>query len=81
MVRPCFTHLLNDPERTWIPRYVAAQNFPTTVADHEKAVQDSEGKRRHGEEIHRRNGLAVVPQKRQPALTQIGAPGSALKPT
>jgi hypothetical protein len=27
----------------------------------EEAVQDAERKRRHSEEVHRRNGLAVVP--------------------
>jgi len=40
---PCFTHLLNDPERTWIPGHLTAQNLPAAVADHEEAVQDSEG--------------------------------------
>src|SRR2546429_9846357 len=27
-IRPCFTHLLNDPKCTWSPRYVSTQNFP-----------------------------------------------------
>lgn len=27
-IRPCFPHLLNDPERTRIPGHVAVQNFP-----------------------------------------------------
>src|SRR5215470_5937906 len=59
-IRPCFAHLLHDPEGIGIPSHVASQNFPATVADHEEAVQDSEGKRRCGEEVHRRNRLAVV---------------------
>ena len=51
------------------------------MADHEVAVQDSEGEGRHGEEVHRGDGLAVVAQESQPMLAPLGTPGRTLKPT
>src|SRR5262249_24360797 len=47
-VRPCFPHLLHDPEGTGIPRNVEAQNSPAIVSNDEEAVQDTERKRRQG---------------------------------
>jgi hypothetical protein len=41
------------------------------VADDKKAVQNAKGERWDGEEVHRRNGLAMVPEKRQPSLHRI----------
>jgi hypothetical protein len=39
------------------------------VPYHEEYVEDSEGRRRHGEEVHRGNHFAMVPQECHPALT------------
>jgi hypothetical protein len=42
------------------------QDLPPVVADDEKAVQNTKRERWHGEEIHRRNGLAMVSEERVP---------------
>jgi hypothetical protein len=47
------------------------QYFPPVVVDDEKAVQNTERERWHGEEVHRRNGLAMVSEERQPSLYGI----------
>ena len=77
----CSAHLLNDPERRWMPCHVAAKNRSATMADDEEAIQDSERDRGRGEEIHRRNGFAVVAQERQPAFTQNRSLGSPPVPS
>ena len=59
-VGPRFSHLLHDPWRSGVARYVEAQNFSSVVANDKEAVQDTEADRRNREEVHRRNGLAVV---------------------
>jgi hypothetical protein len=40
------------------------KDAPPVMRDHEKAVKHAEGERRHGEEIHRGNGIAMVVQMR-----------------
>jgi hypothetical protein len=47
------------------------QDLPPVVADDEKAVQNTKRERWDGEEIHCRNGLAMVSEERQPALHGI----------
>src|SRR5260370_20564346 len=47
------------------------QDRPPVVADDEKAVQNTKRERWDGEEIHRRNGLAMVSEERQPSLRGI----------
>ena len=54
-----------------MPGDVEVQNTSTIMADDEKTVQHTEGDRRHREEIHRRNGFAVISEKREPALRRI----------
>ena len=44
------------------------QDLPPVVADDEKSVQNTKRERWDGEEIHRRNGLAMVSEERQPSL-------------
>ena len=44
------------------------QDLAPVVADDEKAIQDTERERWDGEEVHRRNGLAMVSEERQPSL-------------
>ena len=41
------------------------------MADDKKAVQNAKRERWDGEEVHRRNGLAMVPEKRQPSLHRM----------
>ena len=38
----------------------------STVFDHEKTMQDSEPKSWYGEEVHGRNGLAVIAEESSP---------------
>jgi hypothetical protein len=49
-----------------MPRDVAVKNPSTVMADDEQAVEDTEGDRGHGEEIHGRDGFSVVLQESQP---------------
>jgi phosphoketolase len=80
-VRPCFPHLLRDPKGIGIARHIETQNLSSLVADHKEAIKNAKRNRRHCEEIHRGNGLAMVPQKRQPALGWIGRSRRWSKPT
>jgi len=72
---------LNDPEGTGITRNVEAQNSPAIVIDDEQAVQNTEGKRRDGKEVHRCDYLAMVSQECQPTFVQVRAPGHSLQPS
>src|SRR5450432_2355129 len=73
-VRESFTQLLDDPVRIRVSGHVEMQNPAPCMLYDEKTVQHAEAHRRHSEEIHRNDGLAVVPQKSQPALSGISAP-------
>jgi hypothetical protein len=42
------------------------EDLASTVFDHEKTIQDSERKSWYGEEVHGRDGLAVIPQESSP---------------
>src|SRR5260370_1875903 len=56
------------------------QDLPPVVADDEKAVQNTKRERWDGEELQRRNGLAMVAEERQPALRGIGISRSSPDP-
>src|ERR1017187_8551380 len=66
-VFPSLVQLQGNPKRVGITGHVAVQDPTPVVADYEEAVQNAEGQRRHSKKIHRRNGLAMVPQESQPA--------------
>jgi len=51
------------------------------VADDEKAIQNTERKRRDSEEVHGSNGFAMIPQECQPALTHVRVPRHSLEPS
>jgi hypothetical protein len=51
------------------------------VADDEKAIQNTKRERWDGEEVHRRNGLAMVSEKRQPSLYGIWISRSSPDPS
>src|SRR5215469_10970835 len=53
-----------------ISRHAEMQDLPPVVADDEKAVQNTERERWDGEEVYRRNGLAMVSEERQPIASQ-----------
>src|SRR6516225_2643459 len=70
-VGPCFSQLLYNPKRMGISRHIAMQDLAPVVADDEKAVQNTKRERWDGEKVHRRNGLAMVSEERQPSLCRI----------
>src|SRR5262249_5068617 len=51
------------------------------MGDDKQAVEDSEGDRWHGEEIHRRDGFSMVSQERKPALGGLGVPRRSFDPS
>jgi hypothetical protein len=64
-----------------MPRDVEVQNAPTIVAEDEEAVEHAEGDRRNREEIHRRDGLAVIAKKGEPSLGGVRRFWSSFHPT
>ena len=72
-----FPQLLDDPTACRMLRDVEVQDTPALVADDKEAVEDTEGDRGHGEEVHGRNRFPVIRQKRAPAL---GWPGLSRNP-
>jgi hypothetical protein len=55
-----------------MPEGVPTENFVlfkvVVVTDDEEAVEHTERERRHGEEVHRRDGFPVIPQEREPTF-------------
>src|SRR5262249_18578238 len=81
-VWPGLSQLLRDPETVRISRHVQVQNSAAAVmANDEETIQDPEGERRNGKEVHGRNCLAVVAKKAKPALANIKASGRPPQPT
>ena len=64
--RKCFSQLLRYPGAGWVFRDVEMEDLASTVFDHEKTIQDSERESWHGEEVHGRDGLAVIAQESSP---------------
>jgi hypothetical protein len=62
--------LLGDPR---VSRYVEVADFPASVFDDEKAIQQFECDRRNGKEVQRRDDLAVIGKEGQPPLALISA--------
>jgi hypothetical protein len=60
-----------------ISRHIEMQNLTPVVADDKKAIQNTKRERWDREKVHRRNGLAMVSEERQPLLDGIadGEPG------
>jgi hypothetical protein len=55
---------------------VEMQDTPAIVEDDKEAVEDAEGDRGHGEEVHGRNRFPVIRKKRAPALGWLGSLGA-----
>ena len=60
---------------------VAMYNTPAIVTDDEEAVEQAKGNRWNREEIHRPNGLPVVPKKGEPALGWIQVSEGSFHPS
>jgi hypothetical protein len=70
-VGPRFSQLLRNPETIGIPRHIEVQDLTTVVPDDKKAIQNSKGERWDGKKVPRSNGLAMIPEERQPSLRRI----------
>jgi len=63
--------IAGQPKRMGISRHIEMQDLTSLVADDEKAEQNAKRERWDGEKVHRRNGLAMVSEERQPLLDGI----------
>jgi hypothetical protein len=64
--RKGFSQLLHYPGAGWVFGDVEMEDLASTVFDHKKTIQDSERESWHGEEVHGRDGLAVIAQESSP---------------
>ncbi len=72
--------LLPNPRGSWMPSDIEVQDLPSIVRDHKEAVQNAEGQAWYGEEIHRRDDLAMVGQEGLPSLPRFRLARSLLHP-
>ncbi len=66
--------LLTHPGAGWMSRHIEMKNSPPIMRDDKEAIENAEGECRHGEEVHRGDGFAVIAQERRPTLCRIGIP-------
>ena len=76
-LRRGLAELLNDPQCRGIRRDVEVHELPTSVSQNEPHIQHSEANGRDRKEVHRRNGISMIPKEGPPAL-QLRAPGESL---
>ena len=57
------------------------ENRPTVMADDEEAVQQVEGNRGEGEEVHSGDGFAMIKKKSQPPPSRFWIAGCSLHPS
>src|SRR5262245_32230876 len=69
--RKRFPELLHYPEASRVFRDVEMEDPASPMFDDEKTIQDSEGERRHGEEVHGRDDLAVIAKESRPAFASV----------
>ena len=55
-----FSQLLHDPGAGRMARDIEVQDTPAVMTDNEEAIEETESDRRNGEEIHGRDGFAVI---------------------
>src|ERR1700674_514655 len=60
---------------------IEVENLTTIMSDHEEAVEHTEGDGWHREEIHRRDGFTVIPQKCEPTFGQFRVSRRSFHPT
>jgi hypothetical protein len=76
--RKRFSQLLDDPQSIGISCHIEVQDLTPVVANDKKAVQNTKRERWDGEEVHRRNGFAMVSEERQPSLHELWISRSTL---
>ena len=74
-IRECLAQLLANPCGGRMRGDVEVQDLAAVVVNDEEAVQQTEGRRWHGEEVQGDDGFPVIPQECQPALNCIGGSG------
>jgi len=80
IVRKCLAELLNDPCACWMPGHVELQNAPPVVSDDKETIKNAKRERRHCEEIHCGDHLAVIVQKCCPSLCRLRISGRSSHP-
>ena len=60
---------------------IEMKDAPPVMSNDEETVENAEGERRHGKEIHRADGFTMIDQKRRPSLCRLSIPGSFPHPT
>ena len=63
-----------------MPCDIEVQDASAVVANNEEAVEKTEGDRRNGEEVHGRDGFAMIAEKSQPPPTRFWISGRSLHP-
>ncbi len=74
VVRECLAQLLNNPRAGRVFGHIAMKDASPVMCNDEEAIEHAEGKRRHGEEVHRGDGLTMIAEKRRPSSCQLGTP-------
>ena len=74
IVRERLAQLLNDPGAGRVFGHIAVKDAPPIMRNDEEAIQHAEGQRRHGEEIHCRDGFTMIAQKGRPSLCRLRTP-------
>jgi hypothetical protein len=59
---------------------VEVEDAPAVMTDDEEAVQEAEGDAGHGEEVHSRDGFAMIAQKNAPPASGFAVSGCSLHP-
>ena len=63
-----------------MPGDIEVDDAPAVVADDEEAVQEVEGEGGNGEEVHGRDGFAMITKKCPPTLGRLRISGCASHP-
>ena len=79
--RKRLAQLLDDPHARRMPGDIEVQDTPTTVADHEEAVEKFESDLWYGEEVHRRNGFPMVSKVGEPTSCRFWVSWRSFHPT
>src|ERR1035438_6465700 len=67
VVRERLAQLLNHPCTARMFGHIAVKNTAPVMGHDQEAVENAKGERRHGKQIHRRNGFTMIAQKTSPS--------------
>jgi hypothetical protein len=69
--RKRLAQLLNNPSTGRMFGHIPVNDASLITRNNQDAIENTEGKRWHGEEVHRSNSLAMITQKGRPALCRL----------